>query len=96
VSSSLPHLSVCVCLSPLTRSHRWQRENGAPYEAIDHSPEAILISQYSANFFVQQTRKNFHRFPSDEEEDAHLIFNYRTVRSGPDFVETYYFPNDFF
>lgn len=77
-------------------TYEWQRKNNAPYEAIDHSPEAVYIAQYTANFFVEQTRHNFHHFPSDAEEDQHLIFNYHTTRSGPDFVKTYYFDNDFF
>ena len=73
----------------------WQKANGAPYEAINHSPEAVKIAQYTANFFVEQARKNNHKFPSDEVEDAYLIWNYQPTRSGPNFVQTYYFPNDF-
>lgn len=73
----------------------WEKVNGAPYEAINHSPEAIKIAQYTANFLVEQARNNQHKFSSDSEEDSFLIWNYQPSRTGPSFVQTYFFPNDF-
>ncbi len=77
--------------------NRWsETTDGTPVEAINHSPEAILISQYIANFFVQQTRKSSHVFSSNSEEDVSLIYNYKPVKSnGGSFVQKYYFSKDF-
>jgi len=61
------------------------------HEAINHSLEAILASQYASNFFVHQCRFNGHKFASWEELEAKLIYNYAPVRSGVDFVQKYYF-----
>ncbi|KAJ7340229.1 hypothetical protein OS493_002961 [Desmophyllum pertusum] len=44
-------------------------------EAINHSKEAVLVTQYVADFFVDQARLSEHRFASKEEEDAALIYN---------------------
>ena len=68
--------------------------NGSPFENIPHSPDAVFISQYMADFLTSLARKNFHKFPAHEEK-ARLIYNYRTSRTDPLFVETYFFPNDF-
>jgi gamma-glutamyl hydrolase len=69
--------------------------DGAPYEAINHSPNAIAVEQYMANFFVSETRKSEHKFADRDEEESLLIYNYAKSRSGPSFVESYFFPNDF-
>lgn len=45
------------------------------YEAINHSEEAVAVTQYVADFFVNQARLSGHRFPSKEEEDAALIYH---------------------
>lgn len=65
--------------------------DGQFFEAIDHSLEAVLASQYFANFFVNKCRHNHNRFESVAEQQAALIYNYPKFASGPDFVETYYF-----
>ena len=46
---------------------------------INHSQEAILISQFSANFFVNEARKSSHRFPDKATERKYLIYNYAPV-----------------
>lgn len=69
--------------------------DGKPFEDIPHSPDAVLVSQYMANFLASLTRQNIHKFPPHEEK-ARLIYNYRTSRTDPMFVETYFFANDFF
>jgi gamma-glutamyl hydrolase len=65
----------------------WGQVDGEPYETINHSPDAVKIAQYTANFFVQEARKNFHKFQTPEEEDAHLIYNYTPTKTGPKFVQ---------
>jgi hypothetical protein len=77
---------------------RWsQTSEGIPAEAIDHSPDGVLIAQYTANFFVQQVRQNSHKFPSFAEEDAALIYNFKPSKtaSGGSFVQKYFFKNNF-
>ena len=46
---------------------------------INHSFDAILVSQYMANFFVNECRKNHHRFLNEDEERKSLIFNYQAT-----------------
>ena len=71
-------------------------QDGAPYEVIDHSPEAIKVSQCMANFFVQQARKSSHSFGNVATEQALLIYNYQpTDTPGGDFVQTYFFEKSF-
>jgi len=48
---------------------------------IDHSPEAVMTSQYVANFFVNEARKSRHRFPDKTSEEKHLIYNYNPIYS---------------
>ena len=64
-----------------------------PYEVINHSREAVLASQYLADFFVNECRKNDHAYASASEEQAALIYNFADrVGTGdaPEFVQTYY------
>jgi len=66
-------------------------------EVVDKTPEAISAMQYLADFFVTETRKNGHKFPSVEDEAESLIYNYSPVYTGnlpvsfPEEI-TYYFP----
>ena len=59
-----------------------------------HTAEAVDATQYFSNFVVQEARKNFHSFSSQEEEDQYLIYNYNTEVSSEksDFDEIYVFP----
>ncbi|KAM3927138.1 gamma-glutamyl hydrolase-like [Leptodactylus fuscus] len=41
-----------------------------------HSANAIWISQYMANFFVSEARKNANHFSNPKEEDSSLIYNW--------------------
>ncbi|XP_067673156.1 gamma-glutamyl hydrolase A-like [Haliotis asinina] len=47
-----------------------------PNSDIDHTPEAILVTQYFANFFVNEARKSRHRFPDVASESAAVMENY--------------------
>lgn len=48
-------------------------------EAINHSKEAVLVTQYMADFFVDQARLSGHRFPSLEKEEDALIYKHPAV-----------------
>lgn len=73
-----------------------EKDSGTPHEVINHSFEAISASQYFANFFVNEARKNDQKFHDPHEERAALIYNYRTYTvKSPKFVETYLFKHDY-
>ncbi|KAF8771920.1 Gamma-glutamyl hydrolase like protein [Argiope bruennichi] len=62
---------------------------------IPHDSDSIRVSQYFANFFVDEARKNDHHFSNKKEEDGALIYNYDPVYTGkyennPN-EQTYYF-----
>ena len=80
---------------PEKNVYEWQKVDGVPYEAINHSPDAILISQYMADFFVQETRKSTHKFDDPNTEQASLIWNYPAVATSGNFVQEYFFDNNF-
>ena len=69
----------------------WTRQ-----EDISHSPNAIAITQYLSNFFVDEARKNPFKFPSETEEIANLIFRFSPVYSGGHslFEQVYVFGNN--
>jgi gamma-glutamyl hydrolase len=70
-------------------------DDGRPYEVVDHSYEAILTSQYFANFFIQEARRNDNRFNDAKVERKALIYNYQTFTiTWPTFVESYIFKHD--
>ncbi|XP_041823616.1 gamma-glutamyl hydrolase [Melanotaenia boesemani] len=75
---------------------QWHPEKNAfewtkPY--IPHSPSAVKTTFYMAEFFVNEARKSFHRFESQEEENKALIYNYSPVYTGAmrAFEQIYFF-----
>lgn len=76
---------------PEKNNFEWGKVNGQPYEVINHSPDGIKVAQWAANFFVSEARKNLHKFEDAEEEDKLLIWNHQPTKTGPKFVQTYYF-----
>ena len=65
-----------------------EKNNFEHYEGYNELPgtaHGVLVSQYMANFFVNEARKNHHKFPTQEEEDKHLIYNYNPVYSAQKF-----------
>lgn len=59
-----------------------------------HTPSAIKMTFYMADFFVNEAKKNFHSFPSEEDELKHLIQNHHPDFSGANgssFLQKYYF-----
>jgi len=80
---------------PEKNNFEWGRETtGVPKEAIDHSPEAVLITQYVSDVFVQHARMNTHSFPTPADEDAALIYNYSPSKTTGSFVQSYFFHVD--
>lgn len=64
--------------------------NGQPYEVIPHTPEAVAVEQFVANYFVEQARKNGHFFVNEEEENQRLIYGRPTSQAlNPEFIEVY-------
>merc|ERR1711879_233907 len=49
---------------PEKNNFEWGKIGKLGYEAIPHSPEAVLLSQYMANDFVSRARQNSKRFIS--------------------------------
>lgn len=77
---------------PEKNNFEWSRdEDGTFHEAIAHSAEAVWASQQMANFFVNETRNNGHKFPHEEEHKA-LIYNYNPTYTADSFVQRYIFP----
>lgn len=65
-------------------------EDGTPFEAIPHSPEAVAVQQYVANFFVNEARQSTQRFAHVADEASHLIYGRGTSRAlSPGFDEVY-------
>ena len=54
-----------------------------------HSLDAVRASQFFSRFFVEQCRKNHHRFSSRNEEENHLIYNFNPSKEDGTYV--YYF-----
>lgn len=63
---------------------------------VPHEYEAILVGQYFARFFVNETRKNVHRFMNTRSENSALIYNYspKFTALNPESSDeqTYFFP----
>jgi len=60
-------------------------------EAIPHSGVAIKSMQFLADFFISETRKNFHAFPSYTDLSKVLIYNYCPVFTDSEFMQEYVF-----
>ena len=63
---------------------------------IPHNLNATRLSQYFANYFVEQTRENSNCFESQDELNAYSIHNYQpqfTAASKDDrYIQKYFFP----
>ncbi|KAL9646878.1 hypothetical protein ABK040_013738 [Willaertia magna] len=63
-------------------------------ENINHSFDSVIANQYFGMFFVNECRKNFHRFKDAKEEERYLIYNYHPVFTGAEgneFIQIYFF-----
>lgn len=62
---------------------------------ISHTTNAVLASQYFANFFVDESRKSSHHFKNSKDEDNYVIYNFDptfTGKKGSAFEQSYMFP----
>ena len=93
--SILEHVSLPVCgvqFHPEKAAFEWSlipRVNHIP-----HWRDAVAASQYLADFFIEETRRSGSVFPSDEEEQKALIYNYPpyfTASRGSTFQMCYFF-----
>uniref|UniRef100_A0AAX7TL47 folate gamma-glutamyl hydrolase n=1 Tax=Astatotilapia calliptera TaxID=8154 RepID=A0AAX7TL47_ASTCA len=75
---------------------QWHPEKNAfewTRPSIPHSPSAVKTTFYMAEFFVNEARKNFHKFETEEGESKALIYNYNPVYTGTKsaFEQIYFF-----
>ncbi|KAK2717253.1 gamma-glutamyl hydrolase-like [Artemia franciscana] len=64
------------------------------YLSIPHSAEAVESGMFFGEFFLSEARKSDHKFPSQEEEQNYLIYNYQKTYVGnknSTFQEVYFF-----
>ncbi|KAM5172480.1 gamma-glutamyl hydrolase-like [Mantella aurantiaca] len=62
---------------PEVNRFQWNTDYDYP-----HSENAIWLSQYMANFFVNEARKNLNHFPNAKEEESALIYNWSPIYTG--------------
>ncbi|XP_076288799.1 gamma-glutamyl hydrolase-like isoform X2 [Lasioglossum baleicum] len=77
---------------PEKNLYEWKRTKHIP-----HGIYASRISQYFANFFVGEARKNYNEFSDKNEEARSLIYNYNptyTALHNSAFVQCYLFKDD--
>lgn len=68
-----------------------------PEHNIAHSPNAVLVSQWFSNFFVDQSRRNMNKFSDSDELDKAIIYNFQPIFTGligSAFEQCYLFEND--
>lgn len=64
---------------------------------IPHTRNAVVISQYFANFFISETLKNNNTFLDLQHKEAALIYNYKTAYIGKNttaYEQVYVFDKD--
>uniref|UniRef100_A0A1B6DKC3 folate gamma-glutamyl hydrolase n=2 Tax=Clastoptera arizonana TaxID=38151 RepID=A0A1B6DKC3_9HEMI len=76
-SESLFYPFAGVQFHPEKNPYEWKASQNYP-----HSKEAVLSSRYFLDWIVDQARLNNHSFPSLEEENQALIYNYSPVFIG--------------
>lgn len=78
-------------------STQWHPEKNSfewkPTRNISHVQKAIETTQYMSNVFVNKARLSQHKFKSQEEEEAALIYNYSPSYTGryTNFEQVYFF-----
>jgi hypothetical protein len=63
-------------------------------EDLNHSVQSVVAMQYMANSFVAQARLSKHTFPTEEDENKALIYNYTPVYTfddDPTYEQAYFF-----
>jgi len=75
---------------PEKNNFEWGKIGRGGFEAIPHSVDAVLLSQFMANQFVHWARKSSHRFETPEAEKQALIYNYAAVPDPQGFYSQVY------
>ena len=74
---------VCVGVEYPFYGTQWHPEKNifewTKYEAINHSPTAVQVSQHFANFFVNEARRNNNTFSSESELESYLIYHHNII-----------------
>eukprot|EP00794_Sanderia_malayensis_P005429 gene5429-6108_t len=67
-----------------------------PVMVADHSLDSVRVTQYIANFFVMEAKRNSNRFRSREMEEKHLVYRWQPVYVGDikdaPYEQVYVFP----
>jgi gamma-glutamyl hydrolase len=66
---------------PEKNIYEWRED-----KAHNHSADGIRVSQYFANFFVNEARKSQHKFGDESEERCQLIYNFPVTYTGDDTI----------
>lgn len=77
---------------PEKNLYEWVRNKN-----ISHTAHAVTVSQYFAEYFVNEARKSNHRFKDSKEEDQYVIYNFSpqfTGAAGSAFEQCYMFPKE--
>ncbi|XP_070505868.1 gamma-glutamyl hydrolase-like [Chironomus tepperi] len=77
---------------PEKNLYEWVRNKN-----ISHTQNAVLASQYFAQFFVNEARKSSHKFKDSKTEDQHVIYNFPltfTGLVGSSYEQCYLFKDD--
>ncbi|KAK7074943.1 hypothetical protein SK128_004358 [Halocaridina rubra] len=77
---------------PEKNPYEWPNDEN--HNAIPHDPFAIGVAHFFSNFFTNQARLNTQKFPTEQEEQAALIYNHDRMFSGElgsPFMESYLF-----
>ena len=77
---------------PEKHAYEWTLQ----YPKIPHDLDSIHAGAFFAEFFVEETRKNSHKFINRKTEEEYLIYNYTPyftgdIKTDSTFVQSYYF-----
>ncbi|CAM9604647.1 unnamed protein product [Scytosiphon promiscuus] len=64
--------------------------DGTPHHVINHTKDAVELSQVLAVFFVSETRRNGHSFPSIMEWEPKMFHTRKVTPAGPRVGQMYY------
>ncbi|XP_055876912.1 gamma-glutamyl hydrolase A-like isoform X2 [Biomphalaria glabrata] len=67
--------------------------NWNPNYVINHNRDAVKVSQYMSDFFVNESRKNLHKFPTVHDEAVNMIQNFKRVYYPDNTFFDFYFPD---
>ena len=69
---------------PEKNAFEWTKK----WNNIPHSKDAIDSSMFFAEYFVEQTRKNFHQFETRSNEEENLIYSFTPYYTGKQDIDS--------